>query len=351
MSQVANIVRRMSGQIVHGNHPTHDTPVDVARGSGEDAGDTGQDGGEPSRTALTAAAARAAHLLVDHEPRIFADTLASALLGGRADEFIGFHRSHGGHPVLASARAQVTSRSRYTEDRLTATGLRQYLILGAGLDSYAYRCPAGGVRVFEVDYPAAQQWKRRALAAAGITVPDTVTFVPVNLEQATPDAQPADGQRADARSASDRSGGGRPGGSLAASLRRAGFDAGRPALVSWLGVVMYLTRDAIEQTLADLGALAPGTEIVADYMLPAGLRDEAGDDYVSQVMPVTAQWGEPWRSFLTPGEMTALLARHGFGRAEHISQRDSIDPAAWHRSDPLRPIELSRLAHATRTAT
>ena len=268
----------MSGQILHGNDAPHDAPADGARPGGEDFSSADHVSGEPSQTALTAAAARAAHLVVDGEPCIFADTLASALLGGRAEEFIGFHRSHGGHPVLATARAQVTSRNRYTEDRLADSGLRQYLILGAGLDSYAYRHPASGVRVFEVDHPATQRWKRRALAAAGIAVPETVTFVPVNFERASPG-----------------------GGLLAASLRGAGLDLARPALVSWLGVMMYLTGDAIEQTLADLGALAPGTEIVADYMLPAGLRDDAGDDYVSQVMPFAAERGEPWRSFFTPG--------------------------------------------------
>jgi len=349
----------MTGQILHGNHSTPTAPADVAPGRGQDAGAPGLTSGEPSETALTAAAARAAHLVVDHDPCIFADTLASALLGGRADEFIGYHRSHGSHPVLAAARAQATVRSRYTEDRLAASGLGQYLILGAGLDSYAYRCPASGVRVFEVDHPATQRWKRRALAAAGIAVPDTVTFVPVDFERAIPRGHPHSGHSGGGGPASGHPGGGPggpPGGGqrdglLTASLRRAGFDLTRPALVSWLGVVMYLTRDAIGQTLADLGALAPGSEIVADYMLPAGLRDDAGDDYVSQVMPVAARRGEPWRTFLAPGEMTALLARHGFGQAEHISQRDSIGPACWDRSDPLRPIELSRLAHATLTAT
>lgn len=227
--------------------------------------------------------------------------------------------------MLATARAQVITRSRYTEDRLASSGLSQYLILGAGLDSYAYRCPASGVRVFEVDHPATQHWKRRALAAAGITVPGTVTFVPADF------------------------GRGMPGGRLAASLRRAGFDLGRPALVSWLGVVMYLTRGAIGQTLSDLGTLAPGTEIIADYMLPGGLRDEAGDAYVSQVSPVAAESGEPWLSFFAPDEMTALLAGHGFGQVAHVSQRDTVGAAAWRGPGPLRPAELSRLAHATLT--
>ena len=133
--------------------------------------------GQPSRSALTAAAARAAHLIVDGQPTIFADTLAAALLGDRAEELIGYHRLHGTHPVLVGARVQVTCRSRYAEDALAraiGAGVTQYVILGAGLDSFAYRggLLAGRVRVFEVDHPASQEVKRAALAAAGIEVPE-----------------------------------------------------------------------------------------------------------------------------------------------------------------------------------
>ena len=107
---------------------------------------------QPSETAMTAAAARAAHLIVDSPPPIFADTLAATILGDRADEFIDYHRNHGDHPVLAGARAQVVCRSRFTEDvlaRRAGQGVDQYVILGAGLDSYAYRANSA-VRVFEV---------------------------------------------------------------------------------------------------------------------------------------------------------------------------------------------------------
>src|SRR6266487_4000172 len=118
----------------------------------------------PSWTALTAAAARAAHLLVDAEPWIFADTLAARLLGGRAEELLAYHHLNGTHPVLAGARTQVACRSRYAEGRLAAAveaGTDQYVVLGAGLDSFAYRSPlAARVRTFEVDHPATQSWKR-----------------------------------------------------------------------------------------------------------------------------------------------------------------------------------------------
>jgi methyltransferase (TIGR00027 family) len=279
--------------------------------------------GQPSQTALTAAAARAAHLIVDGDPPIFADMLASALLGDRADELIGYHRAHGTHPVLSAARAQATCRSRYTEDRLAdgvRRGVSQYVILGAGLDSFAYRSGlAGQVRVFEVDHPATQRWKRRVLSAARIPALADLTFVPVDFE-------------------SD---------SLSERLAEDGFDPSRPALVSWLGVTMYLSPAAIGQTLAVIGSFAPGTEVVTDYMLPAGMRDEAGDSYAELVMPVAAQGGEPWLTFLSPDDMSGLLAENGFGFIKHVRQRDTVGAAMWDRSDSLRPIDLSRLAHAT----
>jgi methyltransferase (TIGR00027 family) len=276
----------------------------------------------PSQTALTAAAARAAHLIVDTDPPIFADVLASALLGDQAEELIGYHRAHGPHPVLSAARAQVTCRSRYTEDRLADSlrrGVTQYVMLGAGLDSFAYRSAlAPRVHVFEVDHPATQQWKLTQLRKAGIPVPDGVTFVGVDFESS----------------------------SLSDGLIRCGFDLSRPALVSWLGVTMYLTRGAISQTLAQVSGFAAGTVLVTDYMLPASLRDAAGASYADQVMPVAAEHGEPWLTCLAPGEMSALLEGHGFGMAGHVGQRDSIDAALWDRSDSLRPIGLSVLAQA-----
>jgi methyltransferase (TIGR00027 family) len=276
----------------------------------------------PSQTALTAAAARAAHLIVDNDPPIFADSLAAALLGEAAEHLIGFHRAHGGHVVLAGARAQVTCRSRYTEDCLARSirgGVRQYVILGAGLDSFAYRCEeAGQVAVFEIDHPATQQWKRQQLAASQIVIPGNVTFVPVDFETD----------------------------SLADCLIQREFDPCRPALVSWLGVTMYLSREAIGQTMAVIGGFAPGTELIADYVLPAGLRDAPGDAYAEAIMPVSAERGEPWLSLLAPAEMSALLENHRFGQVEHVCLRDAVSPALWDRSDSLRPIDVSRLARA-----
>jgi len=279
--------------------------------------------GQPSFSALTAAAARAAHLLVDGPPAIFADTLAAALLGDRAEELIAYHRRHGAHPVLAGARVQVTCRSRYAEDalaRAAGTGVTQYVILGAGLDSFAYRGgPAGRVRVFEVDHPASQRVKRAALAAAGIEVPDSVRFVPADLA-----VDP-----------------------LARCLAAAGFDAAAPAVVSWLGVTMYLTSEAVAQTLAAVAGLAPGTELIADYLLPPDARDEAGALYGTLVAQASAERGEPWLSCFTPGQMADLAARAGFGPVRAVSQRDAIPAGLWQRADSLRPAALAVLLHGT----
>lgn len=280
--------------------------------------------GQPSFSALTAAAARAAHLLVDGPPAIFADPLAAALLGDRAEELIAYHRLHGTHPVLAGARVQVACRSRYAEDalaRAVEAGVTQYVILGAGLDSFAYRggLLAGRVRVFEVDHPASQQVKRAAVAAAGIEVPGTVRHVPADLARDL----------------------------LSERLAAAGFDAAAPAVVAWLGVTMYLTPGAVAGTLAAVAGFAPGTELIADYLLPPDARDEAGALYGTLVAQASADQGEPWRSCFTPGQLAELARRAGFGAVRAVSQRDTIPAELWQRADALRPARLAMLFHGT----
>ncbi|MFJ9786675.1 class I SAM-dependent methyltransferase [Amycolatopsis sp. NPDC101161] len=272
-----------------------------------------------SRTAFTAAAARAAHLLVDAAPVIFSDPLAAPLLGRHAEELLAYHHLHGTHPVLAGARAQAACRSRFTEDRLLRdnSGIDQYVILGAGLDSFAYRSVPGRFRVFEVDRPATQAGKRELLERAGVAVPASVTFVPVDFE-----ADP-----------------------LRERLVQSGLDPFRPVFVSWLGVTMYLTRKAILTTLTDLGGFAPGSEIVTDHLLPAELRDAAGNGYAEAVAPVAAEQGEPWRTFLSPAAVADLLREAGFEVVEQAGQRDSVPAELWNRTDALRPAALSALAH------
>lgn len=280
------------------------------------------DAGQPSRTALATAAARAAHIIVDREPWIFQDRLAFLLLGDVADDLVAVHREAGRAGVLASMRVAITTRSRYAEDRLAEAvprGIGQYVLLGAGLDSFAYRSPlAHQLRVFEVDHPATQTWKRERLAAAAIPVPNQVRFVPVDF-------------RVD---------------SLSARLDDVGFDRSRSAFVSWLGVSQYLTDDAIGATLDVISGFARGTELVMEYLLPAERRDEAGRALAEFFMPRAAAFGEPWVTFLTPTDIVERLAAGGMVVVDDVGRRDQIDPVLWERSDALHPHELGRLARA-----
>ncbi|MFD2420977.1 class I SAM-dependent methyltransferase [Amycolatopsis pigmentata] len=279
---------------------------------------------EPSKTALTAAAARAAHLLVDAEPYLFADPLAAPLLGDKAGELLGYHLRSGAHPLLSAARVQVTTRSRYAEERLAeavARGVGQYVILGAGLDTFAYRTDLP-VRVFEVDHPAGQEWKRQALQHSGTALPESVSFVGVDFSVAVTEDDPQ---------------------ALVKQLAEHGFDPERPSFFSWLGVTMYLTRESVAATLAHL---PPGAEIVATYILPPEMRDEGGSAYADAIAPIAAQSGEPWLSYFAPDEMSELLTVAGFGHITHASERDSVDPALWDRTDTLVPERLSQLVHA-----
>ncbi len=224
--------------------------------------------------------------------------------------------------MLAGARGQVVCRSRLAEDALAAAvaaGTRQYVILGAGLDSFAYRPGLSGqVRIFEVDQQATQDVKREKLAGARIPEPGNLVFVPVDFESQ----------------------------SLAAELGRAGLDLSAPAFVSWLGVTMYLTKDALAGTLAELGTLGAGSQVVADYMLPADLRDDAGSSYVELVGPFSAERGEPWLTFLSPQQMSDLLVSSGLRPLRQVAQHDIAEHGIWNRSDALRPVRLSLIVHA-----
>jgi methyltransferase (TIGR00027 family) len=278
---------------------------------------------QPSQTALAAAAARAAHLVFDNEPLIFRDPVAADLIGAPGAEMVGYHRRSGDHIVLAGTRAQVSVRSRWTEERLAALaadGVGQYVILGAGLDSFAYRSPlAGRLRTFEVDHPASQRWKRDLLAAARLRSPDGLALVGVDLER-----EP-----------------------LVDRLAAQGFDPSAPALVSWLGVSMYLSADGVVATLAAVGGLAAGSELVMEYALPPGLRDQTGQAYADFALPVAAERGEPWLSLFTPEQLSGLLAASGLTVAEQVRQQDAVPAALWRRTDALRPADLCRLARAT----
>lgn len=249
--------------------------------------------GAPSRTALATAYARAYHQVVD-EPRVFTDPLAERILGVTDAELATLDTAGPDHPGHAGAshrprRLFIAARARFAEDAIrdaVAAGTRQAVILGAGLDTFACRNPYPRLRVFEVDHPGTQAWKRDRLAAAAITPPETLTFAPVDFETET----------------------------LASGLAAAGFDRSAPAIFVWLGVVVYLTSAAIDATLDYLAGQATPTDLVLDYGTPPATP---ADHTALRVRAArVAALGEPWLSYFTPADITARLRRYGFTHIE-----------------------------------
>src|SRR5436305_911210 len=196
--------------------------------------------GQPSRTALGAAGLRAAHQLLDGAA-IFKDPLALRILGADADGLVRDAETET-DPLRQRLRWFIAARSRIAEDALAAAvkrGARQLVVLGAGLDTTAYRAlPSQDLRMFEVDHPATQAWKRERLVEAGIQLPASLTFVPVDFERAT----------------------------LPEGLGASGFDPAQPTFFTWLGVVPYLTDEAIFSTLGFIAGLPGRAEVVFDYV-------------------------------------------------------------------------------------
>lgn len=277
----------------------------------------------PSRTALSVARRRAAHQVLD-EPVIFEDPLAFAILGIEAASALGAgHSWLDQSPFARILRASLAARSRFAEDCLHAAvreGTGQYVLLGAGLDTFACRnpYPVRTLRVFEVDRPAVQQWKRVRLAAAGLTVPPSLIFAPVDFE-----AQ-----------------------SLGEGLRLAGFDSGQPAFFSWLGVTMYLSEGAIEETLRLVAAMPGGSGIVFDYMLAPSLlgpEERANFDGLARRVALA---GEPFQAWFDPPALTERLQSMGFGQIEDIHP-DAMNSRYFQgRTDGLRFGRLAHVMHA-----
>ncbi len=216
---------------------------------------------------------RAMHQILDR-PKVFDDPLALRIAGELPERPEGVFGKN--------LRAFVAARSRFAEDHLAlaiSRGVRQYVVLGAGLDTYAYRS-APGVRVFEVDHRATQEWKRERLRDAGIAIPSSMRFVPVDFER----------QR------------------LGEELVKAGFEQEQPAFFSWLGVIMYVTLDAAAGTLRFIASLGPGSGVVFDY------ASEAWEPLARRV----ARAGEPFRLFFEPAELARLLVGLGFGELENL---------------------------------
>ena len=274
----------------------------------------------PSRTALRVALRRAAHQIVDAKPLVFDDPLAVRILGPEFAEELRRTPTHPNRPYSTALRAFLVARSRFAEDTLAqavSLGTTQYVLLGAGLDTFAHRNPHPHLRIFEIDHPATQQWKRNLLAASGFPHPERLAYAPVDFEQQ----------------------------SLARELTAAGFDPARQTLFAWLGVLPYLTLAAFRATLALIAAQLPDSGIVMDYGQPRHalppLEQLAHDSLASRV----ALAGEPFQLFLTTDEMRSELA--AFRYIEDLG-RDEINQRYFSaRADSLQVLgSAGRIVHA-----
>jgi methyltransferase (TIGR00027 family) len=250
----------------------------------------------PSRTAFGVALHRAAHQLLDR-PLVFRDPVALVIIGPEARAALDANpRRYERRFFGASLRAHLVARSRIAEDALAAAvsaGVRQYVVLGAGLDTFALRNTELSLRVFEVDHPNTQAWKRKRLEAAGRAQPPNVVFVPVDFERQD----------------------------LSAELARAGFDTRRPSFFSWLGVTPYLEEPAIWDTLRWVGStVGDGGGIVFDYGAPPSRWNLSMRIGLWALSARVASAGEPFRTFLAPEAVASGLRRCGFAAVEDLDR-------------------------------
>jgi methyltransferase (TIGR00027 family) len=272
---------------------------------------TGAERTEPDNTAVRTALWRALHVEIDAPPHVLADEIGLRL----ADPADGWRGRPDMHPVYTSGfRASVVARARFIEDLVAeqaANRVGQYVLLGAGLDTFAQRRPelAARLRVFEVDQPGTQAWKRHRLVELGYGVPEWLRLVPVDFEA---------------------------GASWQEQVVQAGFDPARPAVVTSTGVSLYLTREANAATLRDLAALAPGSTVAMTFMLPLDLVDE--QDRQGWIMSENGarSSGTPFISFFAPAEFLDLAHAAGFADVRHVSGRDMNERYFAGRPDGLR---------------
>lgn len=261
-------------------------------------------------TAVLAAALRAWHTLGAAEPKIFCDEFALALTGMEASDVIAF-----GQGVRAESASTCVLRSRFTEDRLATIRdrVKQYVVLGAGLDSFALRMGSalGDLVVFEVDDPPFQEWKTQRIRDLGLESPSQLRFVPCDFERT----------------------------SLATALAAGGFLADEPCFISWLGVTQYLTREAITETLRWAGERPEGSELVLTY-LESNAR-------IAELRKGAAQSGIDFLSDFSVAEMTAMVELAGFSRIEHLSPENADERYFQGRTDGLTAPAIQRLLSAT----
>ncbi|MCW5603576.1 MAG: class I SAM-dependent methyltransferase [Burkholderiales bacterium] len=266
----------------------------------------------PFRAAYGVAMLRAAHQIADF-PLVLDDPLAIPIVGAKSASDMRTHCDLRWLESSRPVRAFIVARSRYTEDGLAAAieeGVRQYVILGAGLDTYAYRqerYPAA-MRVFEVDHPRTQTWKRQCLRTAGIAAPDSLRYVPVDFARE----------------------------SLPDGLARAGFRMGEPAFFSFLGVAIFLDEATVMAILGFVASLPRGSQIVMDYGIPsAQLNDEQRRERAAGASQAV-RTGEPWRTFLDTARLTSDLYGMGFVRTENLAPQDVNERYLGGRADGLQ---------------
>jgi len=279
----------------------------------------------PSRTAFRVALRRAEHQLIDRPP-IFVDPVAIPILGAEIAATLGADPSHFERgPLDRYLRAFMAARSRFSEDKLDAArtaGVRQYVVLGAGLDTFAYRQtrPDAPLRIWEIDHPATQAWKRQLLDAAHIAPPANLTYLPVDFERD----------------------------SLAGALADAGFDASAGAVFSWLGVTPYLTKAAIRATLGFVAQVTPPPGGVSfDYSLSPSRMTDAGRAAFEALAERVARAGEPFISTFEPEELAADLRSLGFRRLEDVPGDDLNARYFAGRTDGLRVGNVGRMMWAS----
>jgi methyltransferase (TIGR00027 family) len=266
----------------------------------------------PDSTAVRVALWRALHVEVDAPPHVLEDTIGLELAAPEP----GWRQRGDMHPEgTRMFRASIVARARFIEDLVagqTGRGVDQYVLLGAGLDTFAQRRPdlAARLRIFEIDQPGTQAWKRRRLVELGHGVPDRLKLVPVDFEA---------------------------GDSWSRKLVAAGFDARRPAVVTSTGVSMYLTREAIMAMLREVAAFAAESTFVMSFLLPLEMAEPAVRPGMEMAEKGARASGTPFISFFLPAEMTAMAREAGFRDARHVSAADLAERYFKDRSDGLRP--------------
>ena len=289
---------------------------------GRDAALGGEQTGAPDGTAVRVALWRAMHVLVDAPPHVLEDKISLQLAAPRN----GWRDRPDMDPRGTSGfRAAMVARARFIEDLVAEQaghGVAQYVILGAGLDTFAQRRPeiAARLRVFEVDQPGPQAWKRQRLIELGYGVPGWLRLVPVDFEASE---------------------------SWWQQLSVAGFDPGQPAVVVSTGVTMYLTKDATAATLRQIAGLAPGSTLAMTFLLPAELLGDADRSGLQVAEKGARAAGTPFISFYTPPEMLTLAREAGFKDVRHVPGTLLAERYFADRTDGLRPSSGEDLLLAT----